>query len=46
MPEAISALFSGLLLVLLSMLGGGIIYFLLRDFVKHHIRHKDRGESS
>jgi hypothetical protein len=46
MIDAISALLSGVLLVLLSMLGGGIVYFLLRDFVKRHIRNKDQGESS
>ncbi|MBV6391280.1 MAG: hypothetical protein KPEEDBHJ_00488 [Anaerolineales bacterium] len=46
MFDAISAVLSGVLLVLLSMLGGGIIYFLLRDCVKRHIRHKDQEESS
>ena len=46
MFDAISAVLSGVLLVFLSMLGGGIIYFLLRDCVKRHIRHKDQEESS
>jgi hypothetical protein len=46
MFDAISAVLSGILLVLLSMLGGGIIYFLLRDWVKRHIRHKDQDGSS
>jgi hypothetical protein len=46
MVDALSAVLCGVLLVLLSMLGGGIIYCLLRDFVKRHIRHKDQGESS
>jgi hypothetical protein len=41
MFDAFSAVLSGILLVFLSMLGGGIIYFLLRDFVKRHIRQKD-----
>ena len=46
MFDALSALLSGVLLVLLSMLGGGIVYFLLRDFVKRHIRNKDQEGSS
>ena len=41
MTEAISALFYGILLVLFSMIGGGIAYFLLRDFVKRHMRNRD-----
>jgi len=41
MFEAMSAILSGILLVILSMLAGGIVYFLLRDFLKSHIRNKD-----
>ena len=46
MLDTLSALLSGILLVFLSMLGGGIVYFLLRDFVKRHIRNKDQEGSS
>ena len=41
MFETMSAILSGILLVILSMLAGGVIYFLLRDFLKSHIRNKD-----
>jgi hypothetical protein len=41
MFNAFSAVLSGILLVFLSMLGGGISYFVLRDFVKRHIHPKD-----
>lgn len=41
MVETLSAILSGILLVILSMLAGGVVYFLLRDFVKSHIRNKE-----
>lgn len=46
MFDAVSAVLSGVLLVFLSMLAGGIVYFLLRDFLKRHFRNKDQGETS
>jgi hypothetical protein len=35
MTEAVSAVVSGIALVLLSMIGGGIIYALVKDCIKN-----------
>ncbi len=41
MTEAFSAVVSGIVLVLLSMVGGGILYVVARDYVKRNLQNKD-----
>lgn len=41
MIEALGAVLSAILLVLLSMVGGGILYVIVKDFVKRNIRKTD-----
>ena len=41
MIETLSAVVSGIVLVLLSMVGGGIIYVLVKDYVKRDLRNKE-----
>lgn len=41
MTEAMSAIVSGLALVLLSLIGGGIAYALAKDFIKNRISGND-----
>jgi hypothetical protein len=41
MTETVSAVVSGIGLVVLSMVGGGIIYVLAKDFVNRNLRNKE-----
>ena len=41
MIETLSAVVAGIVLVLLSMVGGGIIYVLVKDYVKRDLRNKE-----
>jgi hypothetical protein len=41
MIEALGAVLSALLLVPLSMVGGGILYVIVKDLVKRNIRKPD-----
>lgn len=41
MTEAVSAIIYGIALVLFSMIGGGIIFVLAKDYVKHNLRKKN-----
>ena len=41
MTETVSAVVSGICLVLLSMVGGGIIYVLAKDYVNRNLRNKE-----
>lgn len=41
MIETVSAVVSGLVLVVLSMVGGGIIYLVAKDYVKRNLRNKE-----
>jgi hypothetical protein len=41
MSEMLGAVMSGIGLVLLSLIGGGIVYLLVRDFVKRSLGNKD-----
>lgn len=41
MTETLSAVISGIVLVLLSMVGGGIIYIVAKDYVKRNLRKKE-----
>ncbi len=41
MTETLSAVVSGIVLVLLSMVGGGIIYIVAKDYVKRNLRKKE-----
>lgn len=41
MPEAVSAIISGIALVSFSMIGGGIIFVLAKDYVKRNLRNKE-----
>lgn len=44
MNETIVAIAAGIVLVLVSMLGGGILYVLLKAQVKNRVRHKITSE--
>lgn len=47
MSDTLRAIFSGIVLVLASMLVGGIVYVVLRDLIKRSIdRMQDEKESS
>jgi len=41
MTETVSAVVSGIVLVLLPMVGGGIIYVVAKDYVKRNLRNKE-----
>ena len=41
MAESLGAIACGLILVLASMLAGGVIYVVIRDVIKRNIRQKD-----
>jgi uncharacterized membrane-anchored protein len=41
MTETLSAVVSGIVLVLLSMVGGGITYVVAKDYVKRNLRNKE-----
>jgi len=41
MTEAASAIISGVALVVFSMIGGGMIFVLAKDYVKRNLRNKE-----
>jgi hypothetical protein len=41
MVETLGAVVSGIVLVVLSMVGGGIIYLVAKDYVKRNLRNKE-----
>lgn len=41
MHETLSAVVSGILIVLLSLIAGGIIYVLAKDFIERKMRKKE-----
>ena len=41
MRETLSAIVSGILLVLLSMIAGGIIYVLVKNFIERNLQNKE-----
>ena len=41
MTEAIEAILSAIVLVFFSMIAGAIVYLLIKDYIKRHMRRKD-----
>ncbi len=41
MFEMAIAIVSGIILVACSMIGGGVIYLLIKDYIKRNLRSKD-----
>ena len=41
MNEVIEAVLSAIILVAFSMMGGAIVYFLIKDYIKRNMRQKD-----